>query len=262
MTKVHRKRRPSAPLSQIPKNPKLLIFDFDGTIADTFQNGLAILNEMAAEFGYRPLLSDSDVQAARDMTTRQLMQYLGIATTLLPVISLRGVKLLHSRIDQIYPISGIPELLYRLRNKEVPMGILTSNSEDNVRAFLRRHDLEVFSFIRSSSRLFGKSREIKAILRDQKLEAEEVVFIGDETRDVEAAHRIKVPIVAVGWGFNSRKVLAAQNPQATIEHPARLLELFAMQNTSSALSTHCLSEPANNCGQDTIVQQSLDSPKK
>jgi phosphoglycolate phosphatase len=211
----------------IPKDPKLLIFDFDGTIADTFKNSVEILNEMAPEFGYRPLLGN-DVKAAQDMTTRQLMRYLGISTTRLPRIALRGVKLLHSRINQIQPISGVPELLNKLQDTGIPMGILTSNSHENVMSFLQRYQLEVFTFIRSSSRLLGKAREIKTILRDHQLNAEEVLFIGDETRDVEAAHRTKVPIVAVSWGYNSLKALTAQKPQATIKHPAELLNILSL----------------------------------
>lgn len=216
---------------QTPKVPELLIFDFDGTIADTFQNGVEILNEMSVEFGYRPLL-EKDIEAARGMTIRQLMRYLGISLTQLPLISFRGVKLLHSRMQKIKPIPGIPELLHKLQAEGMPMGILTSNSEENVTAFLRRHQLEVFSFIRSSSRLFGKAHELNIILRNQKLNAENVLFIGDEARDIEAAHRTKVPIVAVDWGYNSRKTLEDRHPQATIGHPAELLQFLSLQNSS------------------------------
>ncbi len=236
LTKARHSVRRRCLSAQIPKDPKLLIFDFDGTIADTFQQALDILNEMAAEFGYRPLLGNEEVAAARDMTTRQLMRHLGISTTRLPMISLKGVRLLHSRIHKVLPIPGIPKLLRELRDRGMPMGILTSNSEENVRAFLQRHDLEVFSFTRSSSRLFGKAREIRAILRSKNLSAEETIFIGDETRDVEAAHRTKVPMIAVGWGYNSCRALEAKKPQATIEQPGRLLEFLPTQNVSENTS--------------------------
>ncbi len=234
LNRARRKLCPSGSLNDIPKDPKLLLFDFDGTIADTLQNGLDILNEMAAEFGYRPLLGD-DIEVARNMTTRQLMRYLGISTARLPMISLRGIKLLRSRMHRIQPIPDIPELLYQLRDEKIPMGILTSNSEENVHTFLGRHHLEIFSFIRSSSRLFGKAHEIRTILRTYKLDAKEIIFIGDETRDVEAAHHTKVPIVAVGWGYNTRKVLEAQKPQAIIEHPLALLKLLGMREPSTGI---------------------------
>ncbi|PWU05981.1 MAG: carotenoid oxygenase [Verrucomicrobia bacterium] len=225
LTKAHRRLCSSPSMHPLPKVPELLIFDFDGTIADTFQNGLDILNELAPEFGYRPLFGD-DVEAARNMTTRQLMRFLGISLSRLPAISFRGVKLLHSRMHRIHPISGIPAVLHKLRESGFSMGILTSNSEENVTAFLRRHHLEIFSFIRSSSRLFGKAHEINTILRSYSLAPQKVIFIGDETRDIEAAHRSKVPIVAVGWGYNTSEALRAQKPQALVEHPSDLLTLL------------------------------------
>jgi len=213
---------------QIPKSPKLLVFDFDGTIADTLQASLCILNKMAAEFGYRPLM-DSEVKVAREMGTRQFMRYLGISAAHLPKISLKGFRLLRSRIDDVLPIRGMPELLLELRGRGIPMGILTSNSEENVSTFLHRHRLEVFSFTHSSSHLFGKAREIKTILRRNQLSAQEIIFVGDETRDVEAAQQIKVPIIAAGWGYNSYRALEARKPQATIECPGQLLEFLPPQ---------------------------------
>ncbi|QQY07894.1 MAG: HAD-IA family hydrolase [Candidatus Xiphinematobacter sp.] len=210
---------------RIPSSPKLLVFDFDGTIADTFQASLCIFNEMAAEFGYRPILS-GEVEIAREMSARQLMKYLGISTVHLPKISLRGFQLLYSRIENILPIRGMPELLHELGDRGIPMGILTSNSGENVRAFLHRNRLEIFSFTHSSSHLFGKGHEIKTILRRNQLSAQEIIFVGDETRDVEAAQQAKVPIIAVGWGYSSYRVLKASNPQATIECPRRLLEFL------------------------------------
>jgi len=186
---------------------------------------------MAAEFGYRPLLG-SEVEVARGMNTRQFMRYLGISTVHLPKISLRGFRLLHSRIENILPIRGVPELLHELQDRGIPMGILTSNSEENVRAFLHRHCLEVFSFTHSSSHLFGKAREIRAILRRNRLSAQEIIFIGDETRDVEAAQQTKVPVIAVGWGYNSYKVLQERKPQATIECPRQLLEFLPPKRVS------------------------------
>jgi len=226
LKKAHYRGGHCFPVVQIPRNPKLLVFDFDGTIADTFQASLCILNEMATEFGYRPL-QGSEVEIAREMDIRQFMKYLGISVIHLPRISLKGFRLLHSRIESILPVRGMPELLHELQDRRITMGILTSNSEENVHSFLRRHHLEVFSFTHSSSHLFGKAREIKAILRRNQLSTQEVIFIGDETRDVEAAHRMKVPIIAAGWGFNSCKVLEAKRPQATIKSPSRLLEFLS-----------------------------------
>ena len=199
-----------------------MVFDFDGTIADTFRQGLDILNAMSAEFGYRPLAAD-EVEKARGMTTRQLMKFLGISTRKLPSVASRGIRELRARINEVQPIAGVPEVLRGLHGQGRRLGIITSNSEENVGVFLKNHGLEIFEFVRSSSRLLGKGREIRAAMRQQKFGAEEVLFIGDETRDIEACKRAGIRCAAVSWGYNTRESLVAQAPHCVFDDPAELL---------------------------------------
>ncbi len=207
-----------------------MIFDFDGTIGDTFRQGLEILNAMAPEFGYRPLIGD-DVEKARGMTTRQVMKFLGIPSRRLPKVASRGIRELRARINEVVPLAGMPEILRALHARGVKLGIVTSNSEENVRVFLGNHDLEIFDFVRSSSRLLGKAREIRATMKAEKFGADEVLFVGDETRDVEACRRARIRCAAVTWGYNSRASLAAQEPYCVLETPEELLS-FAAPNAA------------------------------
>ncbi len=50
--------------------------------------------------------------------------------------------------------------------------------------------------------------------------------MGDETRDIEAAKKSKIKIVAVTWGFNSSNVLAQHQPDFLIDIPQQLTEIF------------------------------------
>jgi phosphoglycolate phosphatase len=215
-------------LSRAPKPPppdgpvSVMIFDFDGTIGDTFRQGLEILNKMAPDFGYRPLAGD-DVEKARGMTTRQLMKYLGISSRKLPSVASRGVRELRARIGEVQPISGVPETLRALHAQGRRLGIVTSNSEENVGVFLKNHDLELFEFVRSSSRLLGKAREIRAAMKAQKFDRNDVLFVGDETRDIEACKRAGIRCAAVTWGYNSRASLEAQHPHCIFDAPQELL---------------------------------------
>lgn len=201
-----------------------MIFDFDGTIADTLWQGLEILNAMAPEFGFRPLAKD-DLPKARDMTTRQLMKFLGIPNRKLPTIGHRGVKELRSRIAEVQPLAGMPEVLRALHARGMRLGIVTSNSEENVGIFLRNHDLEIFEFVRSSSRLLGKAREIRQAMKKHGFSVENTLYVGDETRDIEACKRAGLHCAAVTWGYNSGRVLGAQAPMALLDQPAELLAL-------------------------------------
>ncbi|MGH8048612.1 MAG: HAD-IA family hydrolase [Chthoniobacterales bacterium] len=215
----------SKPKPPLPDGPvRVMIFDFDGTIGDTFRQGLEILNRMAPDFGYRKLEGD-EVELARGMTTRQLMRHLGISNRKLPSIASRGVRELRSRIGEVQPIAGVPEVLRALHAQGRRLGIVTSNSEENVGIFLKNHGLEIFDFVRSSSRLLGKAREIRAAMKAQKFGPEDVLFVGDETRDIEACKRAGIRCAAVTWGYNLRDSLAAQNPYCIFDAPQELLSV-------------------------------------
>jgi phosphoglycolate phosphatase-like HAD superfamily hydrolase len=121
----------------------------------------------------------------------------------------------------------MPEVLAELYERGNRIGILTSNSEANVTAFLRRHDLPYFKFIRTSSKLFGKAREMKKILKQEKLMPSGVLYIGDETRDIEAAKESGLRMAAVTWGYNSPEALAAMRPDHLITSPEEILRIGA-----------------------------------
>lgn len=191
--------------------PRLLLFDFDGTIADTFEVAFEILNTLASEFNFRPLASE-ELAKARDMRTREVMKFLRIPMSKMTGIARRGSEEIHARMPGIVPLPGMPELLRALKAEGYELGIVTSNSEVNVNFFLEKHDLALFSFIRSSSKLLGKARELRVLIKQRKIPVSEILFIGDETRDIEAAQKVGMPMAAVSWGYNSRRSLEAMQP--------------------------------------------------
>lgn len=218
--RVFGRRKPKPP---VVVAPKVVVFDFDGTLADTFEMAFAILNDLAEEFHFRKLGRD-DLEHARDMRTRELMKFLGVSPTKLSRIGARGTSALHAQIDRVVPLPGIPELVMELHRRQFALGIITSNSEDNVRTFLRNHDLDVFQFVRSSSKLLGKAREIRQVMKTFRFSAGDMLFIGDETRDIEAAHKAGIPIAAVSWGYNSRRSLEKMKPGRLYDSTESLLD--------------------------------------
>ena len=204
--------------------PVLHLFDFDGTLADTRSIAHQILNEMSREFGFRELPLDQ-LEEARRMNTREFINHLGISKWRVPSVARRGLQLLHERIHLVEPVKGIPEVLTTLHNRGERLAILTSNNQKNVEAFLGRHGLHYFEFVSCSSKLFGKGREIRRILRREKLAPSEVLYIGDETRDIEAAKETGLCMTAVTWGYNSPEALALLEPAYMISSPSELLRL-------------------------------------
>ena len=124
------------------------------------------------------------------------------------------------------PIHGIDEALAGLKDRNYKMGILTSNSHVNVCRFLQKNELEVFEYVFSGVSIFGKTRVIKNLLRKAKVSPDEAVYVGDETRDIEAAKSAGIRVVSVSWGFNSREILLSQKPDYLLDHPTELGNLF------------------------------------
>jgi phosphoglycolate phosphatase len=215
----------------ISSSAKVLLFDFDGTIADTRTMALRILNELSEEFRFRSL-PEEELPEARNMTTQKLIRHLGIRRWRVPKIARRGLVKFHERIHQVEPISQVPAILQQLHERGFRMGILTSNSQANVTAFLKHHQITCFEFLRSSSKLFGKSREIRRIMKEYQLQPEDLIYIGDETRDIEATHATAVRIAAVTWGYNSAEVLRSMNPEFLFDHPEQLLS-FTLKTHAS-----------------------------
>ena len=206
--------------------PRLIAFDFDGTIADTLGEMQIILNEMAPDFGFRQIQAD-EVEELRQMSMKQLLKELGVSKLQVPKLLTRGLRPLRSRIEQVELIEGMREALIELQPKVEHFGILTSNSSENVELFLQHHGLDhLFQFISSKSKLSGKAKHLKSILRTFSIEKEEMLYVGDEIRDVAACQKVGIPIAAVTWGFNAKEALAASKPDYLFDDPQELRELI------------------------------------
>lgn len=204
---------------------KVVIFDFDGTIADTVDALISIANRLAKEFGYVQITPE-ELALLRNLTSREIINYSGISVFKIPFLVKKVKGELKSKIPELKPIPGMKEALINLKNAGHRLGIITSNSKDNVTEFLRINELDnLFEFIYSGITIFGKTTIINNLLKQKQLKPEEVIYVGDETRDIEASKKANIKVVAVSWGFNSPEVLAKQNPNYLIHHPSELLDV-------------------------------------
>lgn len=206
---------------------RTLVFDFDGTIADTLSETRRIYNELAEDFGLRQV-EPAEIAQLRHMSLKQLIAHLGIPKRRVPALISRGTGMMRGNITRLGMIAGMPEVLTEMRRHVENFGILTSNAPANVDAFLRSHGLrDLFEFISSTSKLTGKAKHLRAIRKTFSLHHEEMLYIGDELRDVKASQKAGVPVAAVTWGFNSRESLAAEKPDYLFDHPEDFLRLLA-----------------------------------
>lgn len=215
------------PIKPIPMElkKKVLVFDFDGTIADTLKVALLIVNEIGEDFGW-PHLDKAGFVEYKKKSLRELMDMVGLKYRHLPRIVRKSRQGFRRHLDEVKPIEGIPEVLRELKSRGYVLGILTSNTKRNVRQFLAAHDLELFDFLHAPNSLYGKAPVLKRIRKKYRIQNEDLVMIGDEHRDLDAAKQAEVDGLGVLWGFHEAPQLEESKPIFLAEKPSQLLELF------------------------------------
>lgn len=204
---------------------KTLIFDFDGTLADSLPVVVDIINTLAKQFGYKTV-DEKDLPQLQNKSQKELLKMFEISMLKLPKFLLQGKKMLYEQIEDVPVFPHLKEVLQQL-HKTHTLGILTSNSIENVEKFLQKHELDMFDFVHSEKNLFGKHKALKSLLNKYQLNKEESMYVGDESRDIEACHKIQLDIIAVSWGFNTKDLLEKYKPTFLIDTPEELLKVTA-----------------------------------
>lgn len=203
-----------------------LIFDFDGTIADTFDLSLQIGREILDSLKLHHL-SEEAVVHFRNRPFRETIRNLKIPIHKIPRLLIRIRRGIHDHIDEIRPFDGIREVLRDLKSHTAFMGMVTSNSEENVNRFLERFDLCFFDAGSYSSAIRGKASMMRRLIRKNKLAKESTVYIGDTTDDIDACRKVGIKAAAVTWGYNTREVLERSKPDYLIERVEDLSRLVS-----------------------------------
>jgi len=204
---------------------KVIIFDFDGTIADTVDALVNIANSLAVEFSFAPITPE-EFLLLKNLTSREIFKYSGIPLFKIPFLLKKVKRELKNKIPELKPIQGIPEALLELQENGSRLGIITSNSKGNVKEFLKINNLDnFFEFVHTGVTIFGKTTIINNVLKQKQIKTQEVIYVGDETRDIEASKKAQIKICSVTWGFNSEVALTKEYPDFLIHHPRELVEI-------------------------------------
>jgi phosphoglycolate phosphatase len=204
-----------------------ILFDFDGTLADTASRSLAIINSLAPEFGFAPIRPE-ELPSLRTMSARRLLtERAGIPLWNIAKISRlerRVRENLASRSGEIAVFPSIPDMMRNLYSAGYELGVVSSNSEHVIRDVLTRNQMDVH-FIHAGSKFFGKARAIRSSIRYYGIDKSRAVYIGDEIRDVEACKKVGIEMLAVGWGLNAADALKAAGVRVA-ETPNELLSIL------------------------------------
>lgn len=199
-----------------------ILFDFDGTIVDSLDLALRILNRMAEKYHY-PTVTESDMQLLKSMPLTERFQKIGFPLHKIPAMTVECAALYRREIPGLKPVSGILDLFDTLKTEGCSLSVLSSNSEENIAEFFRRNGIVQFDHIFSSNNLFGKEKSIRKYLRRFGVKAEELLYVGDELRDLDACRAAGIKVVAVTWGYDPLPLLRSGKPDFIAQAPADIL---------------------------------------
>lgn len=189
-----------------------MIFDVDGTLADSLPWLVRVMNDVADRFRFRRIAPD-EVETLRGCDTRTILQRLEVATWKLPAIArhMRALKAQHLHEIALFP--GVDRLLRELAEKGIVLAVVSSDAESNVRRTLGPTNAQRIAFYACGASLFGKPARFAAILRRSRIPPAQAIAIGDETRDAEAARRAGIAFGAVAWGYGTVESLRLAAPE-------------------------------------------------
>ncbi|MHA6286975.1 HAD hydrolase-like protein [Maricaulis sp. CAU 1757] len=197
----------------------LIIFDFDGTLADSLTWFRTALGEIVDKHGLPPIC-DTRAEAMRSLTPKAIMDELSIPSWKIPFIAADVRTRAAENVDQITLFDGIAEMLERLTAAGVQLAVVSSNGETAVREVLGEDLTRHFSQFACGAALFGKSSVFRKVIRKAKTTPERTLSVGDEIRDIDAAREIGCAAGAVSWGFATPEILLAQDPDYVFDTPA------------------------------------------
>lgn len=199
---------------------KEIVFDFDGVIADSF--GLIV-----EIFG----LSSENIEIFRNQGFKILVDRLNIQIGDLVALNEKCQKKISERIGDIRIFDGIDKVVIDLKRNGNNLGILTTNTKENVEFVLKKFGIsDCFDYIYCEKGWFGKDKVIEKLIDEKGFKKEDVIYIGDEVRDIEAMKKAGVKIIAVTWGYNFRKVLEKYQPDWLVDSGKELLTVINKSN--------------------------------
>ena len=202
---------------------KFIIFDFDGTIADTFSVVEEIANEYVKKYSIKLDPKEARVLGLKKVLIKSKFPIWKIPAILPSVKKRIGLRLK----NDVNLFKGMKNVLKQL-SKKYHLGIVSTNSKESIMIFLTKYKISsLFKFVHSDSSLFGKHIVLKRSFKKYHLTYNDVVYVGDEDRDIQAAKKSHIKIIAVSWGYNSKSLLLKNSPDYIADNPKQLLKILS-----------------------------------
>jgi len=207
----------------------LVIFDFDGTLADSTAWAIRAVRPLAERFKFKAVTED-EIAMLRGRSSREIIDYLGLPLWKVPLVAAHGKKMMAAEAHAIPLFSGTGDLLRGLSTAGLRLAIVSSNSEATIRSILGDELAGLVDHYGCGAAIFGKAAKFRAVVKAARIPKERVLCIGDETRDIEAAREAGLACGAVEWGYATRRALADLGPTMMFSAMDEIISRVAASN--------------------------------
>jgi phosphoglycolate phosphatase len=204
----------------------LLLFDYDGVLADTFQIFLDIFIETQRSLGSGRLPTVEDAVSLEEQSFKGVAEIIGIPENLIPRFVTDATERLNEKMTNVNLFPEIPPVLKSLARKH-DICIITLNKISFItETLMTYHVLDTIAKIYGHETGLTKTECIMMAQSAFGTDTDTTYFIGDAVSDLRAAKQAGVKTVAATWGFQDRNMLLRETPNVIANHPDELLELF------------------------------------
>lgn len=205
---------------------KHIIFDFDGTLVDSTVTFASAWNTLAKKYQFKEI-DLNEIDLLKKLSIAERCKRFNFPLYKLPMILPQFYRLYRQSIVDVRLIDGIKELLNEIELMNYKITIISSNATENILEFLKMNGIDSVSNVLCSSRIFGKDKVIKKFINDANLKKSDLIYIGDEHRDIVACKSVGIPIIWVGWGYDALEVVQSINPDYMVSSPEEIINILS-----------------------------------
>ena len=214
------------------ENKKAIIFDLDGTLADTIEAIAEAVNMTLEYFGY-PTRTIDQVRAAVGNGARMIIrrsipaEFYDDEETVTRALKKYDemYALTYSHSDKMY--DGMREALIELHRSGKKIAVFSNKQDAYVKGLS-----DIYFSDGTISMALGQTDlpvkpDIAGLIMDElSVSSDECVFVGDSGVDLATARNADMDCICVSWGFVGREGLLAKGAECIIDHPSELLKLI------------------------------------
>ena len=201
---------------------KLVVFDYDGTIVDSFEIVYNIQRKLEKKFNLGIFTSK---KALKDIYMTNF--YTGIKKKYkkkdLSQYKVECEKLNIQAADKMKVFKNLKQVLRKLK-KKYKMVIVSSSFNSVMKKALKKNGIDFFSQILGTEAGESKVEKIKKCIKNFKLKPKEIVYVADTVGDIKEAKKAKVKTIGVTWGYHCKKRLSKAKPNKIINKPQQLIK--------------------------------------